>query len=64
LTPIQHSSGGKVKLGSIGKYTKNSLLRSQLISGAMAKVRHVAKREPKTTKEVWLKALVAIGEST
>jgi transposase len=58
LTPIQYSSGGKVKLGSIGKYTKNNLLRSQLVSGAMAKARHVAKREPKTTKEVWLKALI------
>lgn len=58
LTPVQHSSGGKVKLGSIGKYTKNSLLRSQLICGAMAKVRHVATREPKTQKEAWIKALV------
>jgi transposase len=58
LTPVQHSSGGKVKLGSIGKYTKNSLLRSQLVSGAMAKARHVAKRVPKTTKDAWLKALI------
>jgi len=28
LTPIQHSSGGLVKLGSIGKHCKNSILRS------------------------------------
>ncbi|PAJ73477.1 hypothetical protein CJF42_15595 [Pseudoalteromonas sp. NBT06-2] len=31
LTPIQHSSGGKVKLGSVGKYVKNSMLRSNLV---------------------------------
>jgi transposase len=59
VTPIQYSSGGTVKLGSIGKYTKNSLLRSQLICGAMATIRHVVKREAKTQKDVWLKALVA-----
>ncbi len=28
LTSIQYSSGGKIKQGSIGKYVKNSLLRS------------------------------------
>lgn len=58
LTPIQYSSGGKIKLGSIGKYTKNSLLRSQLVCGAMATIRHIVKREAKTKKEAWLKALV------
>ena len=36
LTPMQYSSGDKTKLGSIGKYVKNSLVRSQLITGAMA----------------------------
>jgi len=30
LTPIQHSSGGNAKIGTIGRYVKNSLLRSQL----------------------------------
>ena len=58
LTPIQYSSGGKIKLGSIGKYTKNSLLRSQLVCGAMATIRHIVKREAKTKKEAWLKALI------
>jgi transposase len=58
VTPIQYSSGGTVKLGSIGKYTKNSLLRSQLICGAMASIQQIVKREAKTQKEVWLKALV------
>ena len=56
LTPIQHSSGGKVKIGTIGK-TKNSLLRSQLITGALAVVRQIVKREPKTKKESWIKQL-------
>ncbi|NQY37317.1 MAG: IS110 family transposase, partial [Alteromonadaceae bacterium] len=58
LTPIQYSSGGTVKLGSIGKYTKNSLLRSQLICGAMATIRHVVNRKAKTKKDAWLQGLV------
>ena len=43
---------------SIGKYVKNSIVRSHLISGAMAVIHQVVRREPKTTKERWLKALV------
>lgn len=58
LTPIQYSSGGKVKLGSIGKYVKNALVRSNLISGAMSVIQQVCRRDPKTTKEKWLKELV------
>jgi len=58
LTPIQHSSGGVVKLGSIGKHCKNSMLRSQLICGAMAAVHQAVIREAKTKKDVWLKGLV------
>jgi transposase len=57
LTPIQHGSDGKVKLGTIGKQCKNSMLRSQLIGGAMSVVRQVVKRVAKTKKEMWLKAL-------
>lgn len=57
VTPAQHSSGGKVKIGTIGKI-KNSTLRSQLISGAMSVVKQIVKREAKTKKEVWLKSLV------
>ena len=57
LTPLQHSSGGKVKLGSIGR-RKNTSLRSLLITGAMSVVQQIVKRAPKTTKEVWLKALI------
>jgi len=59
LTPIQHTSGGKVKLGSIGRYVKNSLLRSQLITGAMAAVSQVCKREAVTSKDLWIQQLVA-----
>ncbi|MFT6877768.1 MAG: transposase [Granulosicoccus sp.] len=59
LTPIQHTSGGEVKLGSIGRYVKNSLLRSQLITGAMAAVAQVCKRTAVTRKDLWIHELVA-----
>ncbi|WP_296055349.1 IS110 family transposase [uncultured Amphritea sp.] len=58
VTPIQHSTGGNAKLGSIGHYVKHGILRSQLISGAMAVVGALSKRLPKTSKEVWLKQLI------
>ena len=58
LTSIQYSSGGKVKLGSIGKHVKNSILRSQLITGALSAVSQMVKREAKTTKGCWVQALV------
>lgn len=54
LTPIQHTSGGKVKHGAIGRRVKNTLIRSQLITGAMAVVSHVVNRPAKTKKEEWL----------
>lgn len=57
LTPLQHSSGGKAKLGHIDK-RKNSTLRSLLITGAMSVVQQVVKRDAKTKKEQWLQALV------
>ena len=58
LTPIQHSSGGMVKLGSIGKLCKNSRLRSQLVCGATAAVQHAVKRKAITKKDVWIQGLV------
>ena len=58
LTPIQHSSGGITKLGSIGKYVKNSILRSQLITGAMSAVNQAVKKEPKTGKYLWIRGVV------
>jgi len=36
ITSLQHLSGGKAKLSSIGKYVKNSTLRSQRVVGAMS----------------------------
>ena len=59
LTPVQHSSGGKVKLGSIGKHTKDTIMRSQLITGAMASVQYIAKRPAKTKKEAWLQGIIS-----
>lgn len=59
LPPIQHSSGGKVKLGSIGRHVKSSMLRSQLITGAMAAVTHICRRTAVTSKEFWIQQLVA-----
>jgi len=58
LTPIQYSSGGKANLGSIGRHVKNSILRSQLITGAMSAVSQMVKREAKTKKEAWIQGLV------
>lgn len=58
VTPIQHSSGGKAQIGTIGKNVKNSALRSALISGAMSVVQQLIKREPRTQKEAWLKQLM------
>lgn len=57
LTPLQHSTGGKAKIGSIGRHVKNQLLRSNLITGAMAVVKAVLNHEPKTKKELWLRQL-------
>jgi transposase len=58
LTPVQHSSGGKTKIGSISKRVRSSSLRSCLVNGAMSIVNLMDKREPKTEKERWLKALI------
>jgi transposase len=59
VTPIQHSSGGKVKLGTIGKHVRNSALRANLVAGAMSAVNQAVKRPAKTTKDQWIKQLVA-----
>lgn len=58
LTPIQHSSGGKTKVGSIGKYVRNKSVRSYLISGAMSFIVSLQRRSPRTEKEQWLQELV------
>ena len=58
LTPLQHSSGGKTKIGSIGRSMKNVALRSNLVNGAMSVINHVDKRNPRTKKEQWVKQLL------
>ena len=58
LTPLQYSSGGKTKLGSIGKHVKNSILRSQLVTGAFTYVNQVGRRPARSQKDVWLQALI------
>lgn len=59
LTPVQHSSGGKQKIGSIAKRSGNNTLRGALYQGAISVVSKLEKREARTTKEQWLKALTA-----
>jgi transposase len=55
LTPRQHSSGGKEKLGSITK-AGNSYLRELLIVGAMAVVRYA---QSHAGKRPWIAQLLA-----
>lgn len=59
LTPVQHSSGGKQKIGSIAKRCGHNMLRSALYRGALTVVCNLEKREPKNGKEQWLKSLTA-----
>jgi transposase len=56
LTPKQFSSGGRVNLVGISKRVANKRLRAVLIQGARAYVYHM--KEPKTTKDRWLWAIV------
>lgn len=58
VTPKQHSSGGKVNLGGIGKYKGDQRVRSSLIVGSRAAVNALRKRPPRNTKERWLKELI------
>ena len=51
LTPKQHSSGGKVQLGSVGKSSCDKPLRSCLFLGARAVVSKLKNRPAKTEKE-------------
>lgn len=59
LTPMQHSSGGKTKLGSVSKHLKNHSVRSCLVNGAMSVINHAIKRKAKTQKDLWVQDLVA-----
>ena len=42
----------------ISKHIAKKQLRANLIQGALAKIKIVAKRPPKNTREVWMKALI------
>ncbi len=59
LTPIQHSSYGETKLGSVGKNIKNGKIRSCLVNGAMSVINHALRRKAKTKKDLWIQNLVA-----
>ncbi|MBV9531822.1 MAG: IS110 family transposase [Bradyrhizobium sp.] len=56
LTPKEHSTGGKQRLGRISK-AGNERLRSLLVVGAMAVIRHAKPGKPSTS--AWLLALLA-----
>lgn len=58
LTPKQHSTGGKERLGHISKKCADKRLRSLLYQGAMSVVNKVTSREPRTVKEQWLRNLI------
>ncbi len=58
LTPVQYSSGGKTRMGTISHRAKNSGLRSLLITGVMAVVHQLCRRSPLTQKEQWLMSLI------
>ena len=56
LTPKQYSSGGKTKLIGLSRHVANKRLRAVLIQGARSYIHRV--KEPKTTKDQWLLAMV------
>ena len=58
VTPQQHSSGGKVRIGHVRKRPDEMQLRCHLFLGARAVVSKLKNREAKTHKEKWLKALL------
>ena len=58
LTPKQHSTGGKERIGHISKNCADKRLRSLLYQGAMSIVYKITLRPPRTEKERWLKAMV------
>jgi len=58
LTPKQYSTGGVTTLGGIGKRRGNKRLRATLIQGALSVAKQLKTREPRNTKEQWLKNLM------
>ena len=58
VTPKQHSTGGKVKLGHVGKNRGHQRLRYTLFQGAISVAKVIEKRAPKTVKEEWFLTLI------
>lgn len=58
VTPRQHSSGGKVRMGGIGHRRGDQRLRASLITGCHAAVRALRRRPPRNRTEQWLQALI------
>ncbi|ELH0871177.1 MULTISPECIES: IS110 family transposase [Vibrio] len=58
LTPKQHSSGGKERIGHISKRSADKRLRSTLFQGALSVITQVVNRPPRTNKDQWLLALI------
>jgi transposase len=58
LTPKQNSTGGEVTILGISKKCANKRLRSSLIQGARSVIQVVRKRDPRNSKEAWLKSLI------
>ena len=59
LTPKQHSSGGKTRLGHISKYNGDRQLRSLFFQRAMSVVKNVSKKTATTEKGLWLQNLIS-----
>ena len=59
VTPVQHSSGGKTRLGSISKSSTNKKLRACLYLGALGVVSKLKNREPRTEREAWIKSMLS-----
>lgn len=58
LTPQQHSSGGKERIGHISTRGGDKRLRSTLFQGALSVISLVVNRPAKSNKEQWLKSLI------
>jgi len=57
VTPLQHSTGGKAKIGRIPK-RRGGALRRNLFLGARSIVSKLKNREASTEKERWIKSLL------
>lgn len=58
VTPRQYSSGGKIRLGGIGRYRGDQRLRSSLIVGCRAMVNALKRRPPRNATEQWLQQVI------